>query len=93
MRFIIFRYRRVLKLIMTGALILVGFLLLTGVCSRVVEVYQDNTREVPIYSVDTKEKKLAISFDAAWGPIIRLLCSKYWKNTMLKQPFFSPGSG
>ncbi|MEE1101654.1 MAG: polysaccharide deacetylase family protein [Agathobacter sp.] len=24
-------------------------------------------RELPIYSVDTKEKKIAISFDAAWG--------------------------
>ena len=24
-------------------------------------------RELPIYSVDTEEKKIAISFDAAWG--------------------------
>lgn len=27
-------------------------------------------RELPIYSVDTDEKKIAISFDAAWGDII-----------------------
>ena len=26
-----------------------------------------STRKVPIYSVETKEKKVAISFDAAWG--------------------------
>jgi len=26
-----------------------------------------NTRELPIYCVDTPEKKIAISFDAAWG--------------------------
>lgn len=26
-----------------------------------------NGRELPIYSVDTKEKKVALSFDAAWG--------------------------
>ena len=27
-------------------------------------------RELPIYCVDTKEKKIALSFDAAWGNII-----------------------
>ena len=26
-----------------------------------------NGRELPIYSVETKEKKVALSFDAAWG--------------------------
>jgi len=26
-----------------------------------------NGRELPIYCVDTDEKKVAISFDAAWG--------------------------
>lgn len=26
-----------------------------------------NGRNLPIYSVDTEEKKIAISFDAAWG--------------------------
>ena len=26
-------------------------------------------RELPIYSVDTKEKKIALSFDAAWGAV------------------------
>lgn len=29
-------------------------------------------RELPIYSVETDEKKIAISFDAAWGAV-RLL--------------------
>ena len=27
-------------------------------------------RELPIYSVDTEEKKISISFDAAWGDVI-----------------------
>lgn len=26
-----------------------------------------NGRELPIYSVDTQEKKVALTFDAAWG--------------------------
>ena len=29
--------------------------------------FGSNLRELPIYNVDTKEKKIAISFDAAWG--------------------------
>ena len=30
-------------------------------------VFKINDRLIPIYSVDTEEKKIAISFDAAWG--------------------------
>lgn len=33
---------------------------------NIVEVFS-NKKEVPIYSVETEEKKIAISFDAAWG--------------------------
>lgn len=32
----------------------------------ILEVFSE-TRELPIYSVDIKDKKIAISFDAAWG--------------------------
>ena len=28
-----------------------------------------NGRELPIYSVETNEKKIALSFDAAWGNV------------------------
>ena len=28
-----------------------------------------NGRELPIYSVETDEKKIALSFDAAWGNV------------------------
>lgn len=36
--------------------------------SQVVDVSNTvNGRELPIYSVDTEEKKVALSFDAAWG--------------------------
>lgn len=37
---------------------------------KLAEILSSSTvgdRELPIYSVDTKEKKIAISFDAAWG--------------------------
>lgn len=35
--------------------------------SQLLSVFRNNNRELPIYCVDTPEKKIAISFDAAWG--------------------------
>jgi polysaccharide deacetylase family sporulation protein PdaB len=35
--------------------------------SQLLDVFRNNSREIPIYCVDTPEKKVAISFDAAWG--------------------------
>lgn len=34
---------------------------------QLLSVFRNNSRELPIYCVDTPEKKIAISFDAAWG--------------------------
>lgn len=46
-------------------------LLIVGTCmgvSKVVTVTNTvNGKELPIYSVETEEKKVALSFDAAWG--------------------------
>lgn len=56
-------------------LLVVLSMLLVGVISVVVlsgtgahtVFYGDNLRKLPIYSVKTEEKKIAISFDCAWG--------------------------
>lgn len=53
----------------------IGLCLLTAVSAGIVSLSAVNTttqtvaqpREIPIYCVDTQEKKVAISFDAAWG--------------------------
>ena len=49
---------------------IIGILILiacVGV-SKIVSVNNTvNGRELPIYSVETEEKKVALSFDAAWG--------------------------
>lgn len=34
---------------------------------KILNVFINNEREIPIYCVETNEKKIAISFDAAWG--------------------------
>ena len=58
------------RIFITGgiALAIIAVILITSVLSR----HQDTTAFAatgvkPIYRVDTKEKKVAISFDAAWG--------------------------
>ena len=45
--------------------------------SKEVNIYEvfSPSKELPIYSVDTEEKKIAISFDAAWG-------DKFTKNIL-----------
>jgi hypothetical protein len=41
--------------------------------NQLLNVFRNNSRELPVYSVDTPEKKIAISFDAAWGAVINTL--------------------
>ena len=47
-----------------GVLILVTYV---GVSKTVSVSNTVNGKELPIYSVETEEKKVALSFDAAWG--------------------------
>ncbi len=37
-----------------------------GTLNRAISVFS-HTRKIPIYSVETNEKKIALSFDCAWG--------------------------
>src|SRR5690554_5947010 len=50
-------------------LLLLSWILYTGVVTPVVMTATAvvSSRKVPIYKVDTPEKKVAISFDATWG--------------------------
>ncbi len=66
MKFIVFRLKSIKKLIF--AFILLALLCLNIGGGTVAGVYLGQSiRKVPIYSVQTQEAKVAISFDAAWG--------------------------
>lgn len=56
----------------------------------VLEVFS-NKRELPIYSVDTEEKKLAISFDAAWGDDFTIGILDILDKYEIKSTFFLVG--
>lgn len=55
---------------------------------RAVSVFARQERLVPIYRVETAEKKLAISFDAAWGSDITPKLLEILKRHNVKTTFF-----
>lgn len=66
MRFVILKKTSaIMAVLMLGvcAILAMSF----GANSAAAVFFGDNLRKVPIYAVDTSEKTVAISFDAAWG--------------------------
>ena len=73
---------------------IIGILILiacVGV-SKIVSVNNTvNGRELPIYSVETEEKKVALSFDAAWGNEDTQTILDILKEKNIKVTFFMTG--
>ena len=56
------------KVFSTACLVLVGILATISIfCVGIKGVFGGGSKKLPIYRVDTDEKKIAISFDCAWG--------------------------
>lgn len=66
MKFYVFKINSILKnaLLILGAILLILILFYSR--EEVLTVFQEK-RDLPIYSVDCLEKKIAITFDCAWG--------------------------
>lgn len=76
-----------------GALALIVVVALVGVCLynyKNLGVFGIK-RKLPIYSVDTKEKKIAISFDASWGADNTLKLLDTLDKYKVKATFFLVG--
>jgi len=58
---------------------------------NVLGVFLQNGKELPIYSVETQEKKVAFSFDAAWGTEYTEDILKILKERNIKTTFFLVG--
>src|SRR5690554_3576374 len=58
--------------------------------SNILEVFSYK-KELPIYSVDTNEKKIALSFDAAWGDDYTLGILDILDKYEVKSTFFLVG--
>lgn len=66
MRFIVLTRRRLTVLFSCVLIGAVALLVASSTAGKIVTAMNE-TREIPIYYVDTEEKKCSISFDAAWG--------------------------
>lgn len=83
--------RKILLWGAVGAALLTGIVVFCGLYGPVSGVFQETDRQVPIYAVDTKEKKLAISFDAAWGADYTPELLRILKENNVKTTFFLTG--
>lgn len=66
MHIVIIKKSFIKKSILIGSLILVAVLAAIGYNLKNASVF-NKEKKLPIYCVDTNEKKIAISFDASWG--------------------------
>ncbi|HEX3017931.1 MAG TPA: polysaccharide deacetylase family protein [Caproicibacter sp.] len=82
------------KRILAVLLILLAAVLAVCVCIRGARAVQTSApkRELPIYNVQTSEKKIAISFDAAWGNEETQTLIDILKKYNVKTTFFVVGA-
>lgn len=81
----------VFRIIIVFCIIMVS-IIYTGIKidTNIIQVFS-NKKELPIYSVETKEKKLAISFDAAWGDDFTIEILDILDKYDVKSTFFLVG--
>jgi len=72
-------------------LILLSITLVQAHENDVVGVFLNIKKELPIYSVETEEKKIAISFDAAWGAEYTSKIMDILEERGIKTTFFLVG--
>ena len=65
MRFITFRLKYAVMAI--ALVLLITLSAFTAAAADAAAVYWSGARSLPIYSVERKDNKVAISFDCAWG--------------------------
>lgn len=85
MRILLIRKSYIKQILLVVLLVAVSVVYTQGYTPGVVSVLFNNDRRLPIYSVETEEKKIAISFDAAYGdqytPQILDILDQYNVNT------------
>lgn len=74
-----------------AVLFLFGLLCVAKLPARVIGVFSQEGRKVPIYAVDTQEKKIAVTFDAAWGADYTPHLLEILKEHKVRATFFLTG--
>lgn len=85
---------KIIKTVSIGLLIVLTTINAIPAVETVFNSYAQNAgvkKKLPIYSVDTEEKKIALSFDAAWGADDTDMLLKILKDNDIKATFFLCG--
>lgn len=85
------KHNNILNIMMVIMIVCISLIYNYSGYGRLISVFRNNNRELPIYCVDTPEKKIAISFDAAWGADYTESLLKILKNYDVKSTFFLVG--
>ncbi|HHU49774.1 MAG: polysaccharide deacetylase family protein [Caldicoprobacterales bacterium] len=91
MKVIFLSKSRILRILSTVMIILLSVTLVHAYESDAVAVFLNIKKELPIYSVAVKEKKIAISFDAAWGAEYTSRIMDILEERDIKTTFFLVG--
>ncbi len=93
MKVILIRRSFITKMLILLLLIGVSMIYTVGVDTGILSVFINNEKQLPIYCVETEEKRIAISFDAAWGAdyteeLLRILEEHEVKTTFFLVAFW-----
>lgn len=91
MKLFVINRKAISRLFLVVLLVAVSVAYTAGTESGVLSVFMNNNRKLPIYCVETPEKKIAISFDAAWGADYTPELLKILKEHNVKTTFFLVG--
>lgn len=91
MKVIFLSKSQILRILSTIMIILLSVTLVHAYESDAVAVFLNIKKELPIYSVAVKEKKIAISFDAAWGAEYTSRIMDILEERDIKTTFFLVG--
>lgn len=67
MKLIYISKKKAIRVLLAIYLVLLPIVFVENIDKRTISAFLNTSRQLPIYSVETSEKKIAISFDAAWG--------------------------
>jgi polysaccharide deacetylase family sporulation protein PdaB len=90
-RWIVVRRQTIFKWVLCALIVVAGLVLASVLPGLINLVAARQSRQVPIYSVDTGEKKVAISFDAAWGADATSRLLEILRQHHVKTTFFLTG--
>lgn len=91
MRIIYISRKKVAQILLVFSLVMVSVLYAKNFRDGAIAVFLNTRKELPIYCVDTKEKEISISFDAAWGSEYTDEILKILRERDIKCTFFLVG--